>query len=160
MDGTTQGRSTTLAHISRWKCGLGAIPVLALGIIPNLPGFGDGLVRSAFFYAAPFGIGVRFIACGALILLGLILLLSVLLTLTTSSKAVWVDDDNLKWGRIGTKHMPLAEIRAVSFDASLNRIRLERRNNGKPEYIPTLALRSADAPDQLVEKLRHLIQAN
>lgn len=157
MHGAFDGCSTTLAHISRWKCGVGSIPVLALGVVPNLPGFGDGLTRYVFFYTAPLGVAVRLIACGSLILLGLTLLVGVLLTLITSSKAVWLDGSDLKWGRIGTKHLRLTELHAVSFDSALHRVRLDRRDGRKPEYISTLGLRSTDAPGPLIEKLRQLI---
>ncbi|TVV76348.1 hypothetical protein [Sphingomonas solaris] len=158
MKAATRSRSITLASISRWKCGLGAVFVLALGITPNLPGFGDGLTRSAFFYTAPVGVTVRLLACGVLLSVGLVLLAGVVLSFITSPKAVWIDGSELKWGRIGTKCVPLSDVEAVSFDAGLNRVRLERRGGRKPEYIPTLGLRSQDAPGTLVYKLRELIR--
>ena len=134
------------------------MPALALGIIPNLPGFGEGLTRHAFFYTAPVGVTVRLLACGVLISTGLVLLFGIVLSYITSPKAVWLDGNELKWGHIGTRCLPLSDVAAVRFDAGLNRVRLERRSGRKPEYIPTLGLRSQDAPGTLVHKLRELIR--
>jgi hypothetical protein len=156
MQGAQKLYDTTLANISRWKCGFGAIAALALGSAPPLIG---GRPMHHGFYSTPVGVAIALIAGGILALLGLILLLCVLLTIFTSPRAVWLDGGDLKWGRIGTKRIALTEIRAVSFDAALSRVRLDRRDNGKPEYIPTLGLRSVDAPGPLVEKLRQLIRA-
>lgn len=155
MQGT---RSITLANVSRWKLGLLAIPSIGLGVAPNLPGVANGLTRSAFYYSTPLGVAFRLIASGTLILIGLTLLLALLLTLISSTRAVWLDGSDLKWGRLGTKHMRVTELGAVNFDPAMNRIRLDRRESGKPEYIAISGLRSSDAPEALIEKLRQLIQ--
>jgi len=145
-----------LANLSRSKCTLLALPTLALGVLPNLPGFGDNLIRAAFFYTTGIGIMARLLASGILILSAMILLYCVLMTLVTTSKAVWLDGDDLKWGLVGTKSMQVGDIREVSFDAANNRIRLDRQRGGKPGYIATLGLRSQDAPGPLIDKLRAL----
>jgi hypothetical protein len=152
--------SVVLASISRVKLMIGAVAVLTLGVVPNLPGFGDGLTRFAFFYTSSLGVAARLLACGALVLLAMILLVGVGLTLLTSAKGVWLDGSDLRWGRIGTRHIHLAEVRAVSFDTVLNRIRLDRRGVGQPEYILTLGLRSKDAPGPLLHKLRQLTEGS
>lgn len=147
-----------LANLSRWKCAALGVFCLALGIPPNLPDFGDGLISYAFYFNNPLGITLRWIFSGFLVIGGALLLAVAAIATFSSPKAVWLVGNEIRWGRLGRPYrLALSSIRAVSFDTTTRMIKLDRRDGGKTMWIATAVLRSEDAPARLMTQVRLLI---
>lgn len=142
---------TTLAHFNRVKIALLALAVLGLAIIPNLPGFVEGLRHTAFLYTTA-GAVIRIAACVFIGLIGFVLVAVFIETIFVSPVAVWVDGSELKRRSLGVKTMPLVAIQSVT---RLRReIRIVRRDGGRSVVFSTLLLRSTEAPEPLLSRLR------
>jgi hypothetical protein len=105
-----------LASISVTKSLLGAVAMLGLGAIPNLPDFADGLTHNAYFYTTAPGIALRLASCTVLLIIGFILLCGASLAVLGSAKGVWLAGDEIRWGRIGTKRLAASAVKSVAFD--------------------------------------------
>ncbi len=143
-----------LARFDRVKIGAMALFSLTLAIAPNLPGFGESLRYTAFFYT-PIGAPIRWGATIVLAAIGLMAMAYVVEATVTSGAAIWLEGGELHWRALGHKRMSLAAIRSVSVKPRL--ISLERIDGGKPIEFSTVALRSSDAPEPLASRLRGVI---
>jgi hypothetical protein len=151
------GKTIVLANIGGGKSLLGGGVILALALIPSLPGFGHGLTYSAFFYTTSLGVALRLASSAVLLLIGLSLLYGASLVFSGSARGVWLDGGDIKWGRVGTKRLATSRLKSATFDPRRQGVVLELRDTERTMIIPTMGLRSSDAPEPLVSKLRELI---
>jgi hypothetical protein len=140
-----------LAKFSHAKIVSLTFAALMLAVIPNLPGFEEGLRRTAYLYS-PLGSIIRLVACAILGVMGLVLAAMLFEATFVSPIAVWIEGSELRWRALGVKRMPLSAIRSVTLQP--RHIRVERTDGGKNVEISTVSLRSSDAPEPLLARLR------
>lgn len=126
----------------------------ALAIIPNLPGFGRGLIYTAFFFTQ-FGTPIR--VCSSLVLgfMGLVLG-SLAIASNIHRLAVWIEGEDLVWRAITVRKLPLASIKSVAQTAT-GLIRLERTDGGTPAEIAASLMRSRSDVENVLRAAEALI---
>jgi hypothetical protein len=145
----------SLARLDLRKLTLFAVIAFALAILPNLPGVGGG-GPSRYLYTTSLGAIVRWVATAMLVLIGAALLLGIMRARFVSPSAVWLKDGQLSWGLIGTNEVSLSAIKSVVHAPARHALKIET-SDGQTKWLPIRGLRSEDAPQPLLDKIRGAI---
>ena len=128
-----------LGFYSAWKTIGVAVIMPICGVLPLLPGFGDGLVYTAFFYTK---IGYPFLVAASLgcVLLG-ILMIPFIFRALLHKPAIEISGDTVRVWRFKWREMPLACLtQGARFQFGNIFV---RRRDGQRETIPLALFRNS-----------------